>query len=98
MEDVVKIGVVAAILLGAGASLMYMIPVFIRNYRQATRDSGPGEKEVEALRAEVDELRHLAPRMAEMEERLDFAERLLTSRNAGEPQREAERLSGGRND
>jgi hypothetical protein len=90
MDDLLKIGGVAAILLAVGASLMVMVPAFIRNYRQATRDSGPEEKEVEALRAEVDDLRSLAPRMAELEERLDFAERLLSNRNASEQLRDGE--------
>ncbi len=33
--------------------------------------------ELDALRAEVDSLRGMAPRLAELEERVDFAERLL---------------------
>ena len=40
----------------------------------------------------VDALRELPPRIAELEERLDFAERMLTQ------QREAERLPRGRDD
>ena len=35
--------------------------------------------DLEALRAEVEQLRELHPRVAELEERLDFAERALLS-------------------
>ena len=49
--------------------------------------SGTDDAEVQSLRADVDDLRH---RLAETEERLDFAERLLSN------QRDAEQLRSGK--
>jgi hypothetical protein len=49
--------------------------------------SGVDDREVRELRGEVDELRH---QLTEVQERLDFAERLLAQ------QREADRLPGTR--
>ena len=82
MDDVIKFGLVVAIMLSVGTFVMFMIPIFMTNYRKANmvvRESGG---DVDALRAEVEELRALAPRMAELEERLDFAERMLSNRSA----------------
>ncbi|MBI3983487.1 MAG: hypothetical protein HY337_11290 [Gemmatimonadetes bacterium] len=60
------------------------------------RPTAPGSEEVQALRAEVAELRRrlesaedVANRVAELEERADFAERLLTQ------QRDRSRLPPG---
>ncbi len=91
MEDVFKFGVVAAILLAVGTFLMFMVPVALANFRKANRVGREPSGDLEALHAELDELRGLTPRMAELEERLDFAERLLA-------QRDAERLPRGRDD
>ena len=60
-----------------------------RNFRKAQLEGRESSGELEALRAEIDELRNLPPRMAELEERLDFAERMLTQ------QRETLRLPEG---
>jgi hypothetical protein len=89
MDNVIKFGLVVAMLLAVGTFALFMIPIFVRNYRQASMVGRETGGEVDALRAELDELRGLAPRIAELEERLDFAERMLTQ------QREAERLGGG---
>lgn len=91
MDDIIKFGLVVAMLLAVGTFTLFMIPIFMRNYRKATLVGGEPSGELDALRAEVDDLRSLAPRMAELEERLDFAERLLA-------QRDAERLPRGRDD
>ena len=89
MDDVVKIGLMITMLLAAGTFLMFMIPIALRNFRKANQVGAETSGELEALRAEIDELRNLPPRMAELEERLDFAERMLTQ------QRESARISGG---
>ncbi len=89
MEDIVKFGLVVAMLLAVGTFTLFMIPVFLRNYRKAGMVGREPGEELDALRAEVDDLRALAPRMAELEERLDFAERMLTQ------QREGAHLTGG---
>lgn len=80
MDDVIKFGLVVAILLAVGTFVMFMVPIAMRNYRKASLIGREPNGDVDALRAEVDELRSLAPRMAELEERVDFAERLLQSR------------------
>jgi hypothetical protein len=91
MDDIIKFGLVVAMLLAVGTFTLFMIPLFMRNYRKATMVGREPSGDLDALRAEVDDLRSLAPRMAELEERLDFAERLLA-------QRDAERLPRGRDD
>jgi hypothetical protein len=82
MDDVIKFGLVVAIMLSVGTFVMFMIPVFMTNYRKANMVGRESGGDVDALRAEVEELRALAPRMAELEERLDFAERMLSNRSA----------------
>jgi len=77
-------------LLAVGTFVLFMIPIFLRNYRKASMVGRETGGEIEALRAEVDELRGLAPRMAELEERVDFAERLLSNRAASEQLRDGQ--------
>ena len=90
MEDVIKFGLVISMVLAVGTFLMFMVPIAMRNFRKgATWSEREGADELDALRAEIDDLRNLPPRMAELEERLDFAERMLTQ------QRESARLPGG---
>jgi hypothetical protein len=89
MDDVVKIGLMITMLLAAGTFLMFMVPIALRNFRKANQVGSESSGELDAMRAEIDELRNLPPRMAELEERLDFAERMLTQ------QREGARLPGG---
>ena len=84
MDDIVKFGLVVAMLLAVGTFTLFMIPIFLRNYRKANLVGLEPSGDIDALRAEVDELRGLAPRLAELEERLDFAERLLAM-NRPEP-------------
>ena len=91
MDDVIKIGFMVAMLLAVGTFVMFMVPIFLRNYRKANMVGREAAGDLDELRAEVDELRGLAPRMAELEERLDFAERLLaTNRPAAEQLRDGE--------
>jgi hypothetical protein len=91
MDDVIKFGLVVAMLLAVGTFTLFMIPVFLRNYRKANMVGREPEGDLDALRAEVDELRSLVPRMSELEERLDFAERLLaTNRPASAPLRDGQ--------
>lgn len=89
MDDVIKVGLMLSILLGGVTFLMFIVPVAVRNFRKANTVGKEGVGELDALRAEIDDLRALQPRMAELEERLDFAERMLTQ------QREGARLPGG---
>ena len=54
--------------------------------RQSARGSGASDREVDELRQSLEAMQH---RVGELEERVDFAERLLAK------QRESERLGGG---
>jgi hypothetical protein len=77
-------------LAGIGALVALGLPLVRGIVRYLERKgAGAGSVETEALRAEVDELRarldHVegtAGRLTELEERLDFAERLLTRQRA----------------
>ena len=81
MEDVFKAGLAMAMVVSLATFVAFMVPRAIRAYRMAVRDTTPpGGEELETLRSEVDELRALPSRLAELEERLDFAERLLAQR------------------
>jgi len=89
-DDIIRFGLVLTMLLAEGTFVLFMIPIFLRNYRKASMVGRETGGEIEALRAEVDELRGLAPRMAELEERVDFAERLLSNRAASEQLRDGQ--------
>ena len=89
MDDVVKIGLMISMLLAACTFVMFMVPVGLRNFRKANMVGRERSEDLDALRAEIDDLRGLQPRIAELEERLDFTERMLTQ------QREPARLPGG---
>lgn len=89
-DDIIRFGLVLTMLLAVGTFVLFMIPIFLRNYRKASMVGRETGGEIEALRAEVDELRGLAPRMAELEERVDFAERLLSNRAASEQLRDGQ--------
>ena len=78
-DDIIRFGLVLTMLLAVGTFVLFMIPIFLRNYRKAKLVGTEEAGDLDELRAEVDELRGLAPRMAELEERLDFAERLLAA-------------------
>jgi hypothetical protein len=89
-DDIIRFGLVLTMLLAVGTFVLFMIPIFLRNYRKASMVGREAGGELDELRAEVDELRGLAPRMAELEERLDFAERLLSNRAASEQLRDGQ--------
>jgi len=89
-DDIIRFGLVLTMLLAVGTFVLFMIPIFLRNYRKASMVGRETGGEIEELRAEVDELRGLAPRMAELEERVDFAERLLSNRAASEQLRDGQ--------
>ena len=89
MADVLRFGLGIIVALGAPALAFILIRAAMRMASGPDRSDGASSEELNALRAEVDGLRDLPPRIAELEERLDFAERMLTQ------QREAERLRGG---
>ena len=92
MADALRFALGIVVALAAPALAFIVIRAAMRMFSGSDqRDSATGA-DVNALRAEVDELRDLPPRVAELEERLDYAERMLTQ------QREGERLPRGRDD
>ena len=86
MNDVIRFVLVVALMLAVGGFLFFIIPIAQRLARGPARLE---DEEVAVLRNEVESLRHLPGRVAELEERLDFAERLLAQQDPG-------RLHGGR--
>ena len=88
MEAAFRFGVGIVLALGTPALAFILIQAAMRRFGGG-RAGETSHTELIALRAEVEELRDLPPRIAELEERLDFAERMLTQ------QREADRVSGG---
>ena len=81
MEDVVKVALVMLTILGLPMVMFFVVAPVLQSIGRRLAGQSPDEAtELEALRAEVEALRELHPRMAELEERLDFAERLLARR------------------
>jgi hypothetical protein len=93
MDDAIKIfGIFLA--MGSAGSLVYAAVAFTSAFvKRFERGQGGMSEELESeladLRARLEDSDQLRLRVAELEERLDFAERLLAQR------REAERLGGG---
>jgi Tfp pilus assembly protein PilO len=77
LEDVAAI----VLLLGVGLILAAMLWPLIRAIAKRIEGGSPGAEmqgELDTLRERVQQLEAMQPRMAELEERVDFAERLLT--------------------
>ena len=91
MVDALRFGLGIIAALAAPALAFILIRAAMRMANRADRSNGASSAAVNGLRAEVDDLHGLPPRIAELEARLDFAERMLTQ------QCEAERLGGGAN-
>jgi hypothetical protein len=80
MEGIFKFAVVMLILLGMPLGIMYVLAPLAKALGRRLEGRAPaGFADLEELRAEVEHLRELHPRVAELEERLDFAERALLS-------------------
>jgi len=82
LKVIVSVAGVVAIPVAAYAAIMATRSIWIQPSRASKDDAA----ELEALRARVQELEGLQHRMMELEERLDFTERLLVQ------QREPDRL------
>jgi hypothetical protein len=80
MEGIFKFAVVMVTVLGMPLVIMYVLAPLAKALGRRLEGAAAAEPaELEALRAEVEQLRELHPRVAELEERLDFAERALLS-------------------
>jgi len=77
MADILRFGLGIIVALGAAALAFILIRAAMRMASGPDRSDGASSADVNALRAEVDGLRH---DVAELAERLDFAERLLASK------------------
>ncbi|CAN5716880.1 hypothetical protein BH24GEM1_BH24GEM1_29710 [soil metagenome] len=82
-------GIAAVVLLlGAGLILAALIWPLIRAFARRIEGAAPGatmQAELEGLRERVRQLEEMQPRMAELEERVDFTERIVAQ--AREPDR-----------
>jgi hypothetical protein len=88
VDEALKVAGVLLTVLGVPMLMIYVVAPVLQSLGRrwaGTPASGEGESELEALRAEVEALRELHPRMAELEERVDFAERLLARRDEMAP-------------
>jgi len=80
MEGIFKFAVVMVIAVGMPLVIMYVLAPLAKALGRRLEGGVTAESaDLEALRAEVEQLRELHPRVAELEERLDFAERALLS-------------------
>lgn len=83
LEFLGMLGVIAGVI-GVPLLVIYLVPVLVKAVARRLEPPTVSDTEVAALRAEVEELRALATRVSEQEERLDFAERVLARPRDGE--------------
>ena len=81
MADMLQFFSVMAGVIGIPMLIIFGVPPLAkaaaRRIEQGGRPADDTLAELDALRAEVDALRAMAPRLMELEERVDFAERLI---------------------
>lgn len=86
MEDVLKFFFVMLSIMvaaGGGYAVIALVPALVRRLEGRGGAADPAiEREVARLRDRVHELEGAEERLAELEERLDFAERMLTQARA----------------
>jgi hypothetical protein len=96
MEEILRLVGVMSAVVGVPMMFIFAVPPLAKAFaRKLEGDRASGDEtlaELETLRAEVEELRELAPRLLELEERVDFTERLLAR------QAEPEQLAPARTD
>ena len=89
MDDIIRFAGVMAVVLGMPMVVFYiLLPAAKRiGQRLGPRDAAHPDllAEVDALRSELDALRDVVSRMPELEERVDFAERLLARERESGP-------------
>ncbi|MEP6571369.1 MAG: hypothetical protein ABJD11_01695 [Gemmatimonadota bacterium] len=82
MNDVVRIAGMLLVLIGVPLGLIAVLaPTLLRRPSKTGLDPAAAE-ELASLRVEVAELRALPRRVAELEQRVEFAERMLTASSA----------------
>jgi hypothetical protein len=94
-DDLVKVAVVLFMVIGVPMLSIFVLPPIAKAFARRLegrygRQDGESAAELADLQTRVGEIDNLQTRMAELEERLEFAERLLATR------READQLPGSR--
>ncbi|MEO8032378.1 MAG: hypothetical protein ABJC74_07535 [Gemmatimonadota bacterium] len=89
VEVIVGIVVLVAVPIAGYAAIVATRAIWVKGEPGRLADAVEIKEELEQLRARVAELEGVPQRVAELEERVDFSERLLTT------QRNNARLSGG---
>ena len=80
MEDILKLAGVLAAVVGVPMLVITVIPALGKAIARRLGGSRPDDRllsEIELLRDRVDQLEEREGRIAELEERLDFAERII---------------------
>jgi hypothetical protein len=86
MGDFVEFAGVMGILIGMPLTIGFVAaPIAKAIARRLEGRATPADEELEALRAEVADLRAAVERIPELEERLDFTERALAAPRSAEP-------------
>ena len=77
MDDGIKLFFVLSAIAASGA-LGYLGLVLVHSFaKRVSARAIPGDEELQYLRDQVEEVDHLRERLAELENRMDFAERVL---------------------
>lgn len=77
MDEAIKVFFVMSALAASGA-VGYLAIVLVHNFSKRLGErTGPGDDELQYLRDQAEEVDHLRERLAELENRMDFAERVL---------------------
>lgn len=90
LEVILGIAALVAIPIAGYAAVVATRAIWVKGEPGHLGDAGALREELEQLRARVAELESVPERLAELEERIDFSERLLAK------QRDPEHLPGGR--
>ncbi len=88
MDDMLKVAIFIIALIGAGIGAyagVTVVSVMKRRFEGKLETTGFPPEELDAIHARLDAADALEARVAELEERADFAERMLVEK--GEPER-----------
>ena len=77
MFKAVEVFFIMAAVVGGPLLAVYLVPTLVKRLVGTHQPRGPSEAELDDLRERVAELDGLSRRVTELEERVDFAERLL---------------------
>ena len=81
MDDIVRLIAVMSSVVGVPMLFIFGVPPLAKAFARRIEGKLPADEamaaELDALRAEVEAMRELPGRLVELEERVDFAERLL---------------------